>query len=402
MTRPDSPLRLAVVGAGGFGEFLTAAIAGLPSVRLAAISDLDIGRAQRLGATQGVPTTDWDGLLADADVHALAITTPPATHAALTIAALNAGKHVFCEKPLATTVVDATAVRSAVAATGRTLVVDHVLRYNPLLRLIGKLRADGTLGPVQRFSFENDAADEDLPAGHWFWDAAVSGGIFVEHGVHFFDAASALLGGPPLRVQAMGAVRPDGDAAGATDLAVATAAYPCGALATFAHGFSHPRRCERQLLRVDLGTAEARLSGWIPVSVALDMWTDDTGVTALRRLANERSDALALPGFRLTGDERITVRVATDAGPPAARGRGRDRVLPHHVSMDVDLGGAAAKQRVYAESVRAAVTDLARCAAGSGTPVADVDCGWASVATACAAEQSMHTATTVAIPMSET
>ena len=69
--------------------------------------------------------------------------------------------------------------------------------------------------------------------------------------------------------------------------------------------------------------------------------------------------------------------------------------------MSADLGGAAAKQRVYAESVRAAVTDLVNCATGGGSPVANVDCGWASVATACAAEKSMSTGMTVEIPISD-
>jgi predicted dehydrogenase len=330
-------------------------------------------------------------------VHAVVITTPPSTHAALAIEALDTGKHVFCEKPLATTLADATAVRDAVAATGHILVVDHVLRYNPLLRMIGRLRVDTILGPAQRFLFENDAADEHLPAGHWFWDPAVSGGILVEHGVHFFDAAAALLGGPALRVQAMGAVRPHGDAAGVIDLAVATAAYPDGALATFAHGFSHPRRCERQLMRIDFGTAEARVHGWIPVSAELDLWTDDAGAAAARQLPARGADLLAVPGYRLTGGERISVNVATDAAPTAARGRGHDHHLPHHVAIQVDLGGAAAKQRVYAESIRAAVADLATCVTHGGPPVATGDSGWASVATACAADQSIHTGTTVQI-----
>ncbi|MBQ0906006.1 Gfo/Idh/MocA family oxidoreductase [Micromonospora sp. U21] len=64
------------------------------------------------------------------------------------------------------------------------------------------------LGPVRRLAFENDASDEDLGPEHWFWDERASGGIFVEHGVHFFDAADALVGSTPESVQGMLGHRP--------------------------------------------------------------------------------------------------------------------------------------------------------------------------------------------------
>ena len=89
-----------------------------------------------------------------------------------------------------------------------------MLRYNPVLaRAAPHCTTTGCSVPVQRFAFDNDAADEDLPADHWFWDDTVSGGIFVEHGVHFFDAAQhADRADPATHVQAMGdarAGRPD-------------------------------------------------------------------------------------------------------------------------------------------------------------------------------------------------
>ena len=220
--------------------------------------------------------------------------------------------------------------------------------------------------------------------------------------MHFFDAAAALLGGPASSVQAMGAARPDGDAAGVTDLVVATAAYSGGALATFAHGFSHPSRAERQLMRIDFGTAEARVHGWIPVIAELDVWTDDSGVELALQLPDRLDELLGVPGLRLTGIEKVDVSVTRDAAPAAARGRGHDRVLPHHVSITVDLGGAEAKQHVYAESVRAAMHDFASCISGGGRPVADVDSGWAAVATAVAGTEAMRTRTTVAVPQLST
>jgi predicted dehydrogenase len=264
------------------------------------------------------------------------------------------------------------------------LVVDHVLRYNPILRALGRLR-DPLLGPVQRFAFENDASDEDLGPDHWFWDERISGGIFVEHGVHFFDAANALIGTLPEAVQGMATRRPGTDL---VDLVVATARHPGGALATYAHGFTHAHRCERQLMRIDFGAAEARVTGWIPVHATVDVWTDDAGAALVDGLPDRAGELLAVDGHRLGGRAGIEVDVERDAGPAWARARGLDRRLPHRARLTIDLGGEPAKQRVYAESVRAAMADLARCANTGGAPAAGPLEGWTAVVVAAAARRS--------------
>jgi predicted dehydrogenase len=270
-------------------------------------------------------------------------------------------------------------------------VVDHVLRYNPILRAVERLR-DPLLGPVQRFAFENDASDEDLGPDHWFWDEGISGGIFVEHGVHFFDAAHALIGSLPEAVQAMVGPRPGG---AMVDLAVATTRHSGGVLATFAHGFSHAHRCERQLMRIDFGAAESRITGWIPVHAAIDVWTDDEGAALADRLPGHTRELLAVAGHRLDDQARVEVAVERDAGPERARARGLTRHLPHRARISIDLGGEAAKQRVYAESVRAAMADLVRCARTGARPVAGPDEGRAAVVVAAAARRSARQERTV-------
>ncbi len=292
----------------------------------------------------------------------MVIATPPSTHAPLSLDALAAGRHVFCEKPLALTVAEAETVRDAAVASGRTFVVDHVLRYNPVLAALRRLHEAGVLGAVQRFAFENDAADEDLPCGHWFWDDAVSGGILLEHGVHFFDAAAMLIGAPARRVQAIGTTRADGR----TDTVVCTVAHAGGALATHAHGFSHAHRAERQLMRLDYGLAEARVHGWIPLRAELDIWTDR--VDAFERIADDGGDLLAVPGIPASGHERVDVRVERDVAPADTRARGVPRRAPHHVTVRIDLGGPERKQAVYRDSVAAALLDLARCAQTGSDP----------------------------------
>lgn len=383
------PLGVGLVGCGGFGAFVLDAVAGLPGLRLAAVADPDPARAAALGARHGVPAIgSLDELLARDDVAAVLIATPPATHAAMATAALRAERHVFCEKPLATTAEDAAAVVLEARRAGRVLVVDHVLRYNPLLRAVRRLTGEGLLAPARRFLFENDAADEDLGPDHWFWDPAHSGGIFVEHGVHFFDAARELLGSDPVSVRATAVRRPGGP----VDMVSADVLHPGGVLASHLHSFTHAHRCERQLMRLDHGFAESRISGWIPVWAEVSAWTDEAGAAAWEELPGRAAALLAVDGFRPHGQERITVEVERDAGGAApSRGRGEQRSAPHHVRAVLDLGGAPRKPYVYAESVRAAVADLLRAAHEGGEPVADAVSGLAAVAVAEAATRAAET-----------
>lgn len=391
------PLGLGIVGAGGFGQFVASAAAGMDEVRLVAVTDADTTRARRVAdAHRADAVADVAVLLGEDRVQAVVIATPPSTHAPLSLQTLAAGRHVFCEKPVALTEPDANAVRAAVKATGRTYVVDHVLRYNPVLAALHRLREAGRLGAVQRLAFENDAADEDLPAGHWFWDDTISGGILLEHGVHFFDAATMLIGAPARRVQAIGSTRPNGP----TDTVVCTVAHTGGALATHAHGFSHAHRAERQLMRLDYGLAEARVYGWIPLRADLDIWTEQAD--AFERLAGRGADLLAIPGMQPSGREQITVTVERAVADAATRARGMARRAPHHASMRIDLGGPDVKQAVYRSSVRAALADLVNCARTGATPRANIDVGHAAVAVAAAGTRALHDGRTHHLPPTET
>lgn len=391
---PTGPA-VALVGCGAFGSFVLDAIRDIPALRVVACADADRGRARTLAARHGAAVhTSVEEVSALADVDVVVLATPPAAHAEAAVTALRAGKHVFCEKPMALTVEDATRVEAAARASRGVFVVDHVLRYNPLLRLLQRLGQEGLLDPLRRFAFENDASDEDLGPDHWFWDPKHSGGIHVEHGVHFFDAANALMGAGPLEIQGTD-VRREG---GPVDIVVATAVHPGGAVATHTHSFTHAHRAERQLMRLDYGFAEARVTGWIPTYATLTAWTDDAGAARWEKLPARAAELLAVPGLRPHGQERITVSVARDAGSSRpARGRGITRSVPHRVDCVVDLGGEARKPHVYTESVRAAMTDLLHCAAHGGTPRADAHAGLTAVAAAQAATRSAQTGRTVTL-----
>ena len=342
-----------------------------------AVADLDPARAEALAATHRVAACAPDLLLEDPRVAVVAVATPPASHAGLALAALRAGRHVFCEKPLATRLGDATALLAAsTRAGGPRLTVDYVLRRNPLYALLGRLQ-QAVLPPPRRFALENLASDERLGPDHWFWDREVSGGIAVEHGVHFFDAAAWLLGSQPERVQALEATRPDGR----VDTVLAAAGHPGGATASYAHSFARPDRSESVWTTLDWGeAASGRLYGWIPVELELDVRTDGPGLAAAQALTTDQRAALAVPGYRPSGAERITLELASRGQP------GR-----WDLRLRATLGGQAAKPRVYRESVRAGLADLLAAVTTGDLPAVTPADAWTSLATALAVQESAAT-----------
>jgi Oxidoreductase family, NAD-binding Rossmann fold len=304
-----------------------------------------------------VELPDLDDLLASGEVDAVVIATPPDSHAPLVRRALEHGVDVFCEKPIATSIADADEMVAAADRRGRVIVVDHVLRYNPLLRAVRRIQ-DAMDWTVIRFLFENDAADESLPREHWFWDEATSGGIFIEHGVHFFDAAAMFIDEPATAVCAVATSR---DGWPAPDLVTATVTHGA-ALATYTHSFTHAHRAERQLTRIDYGPAEARIRGWIPVDAEIVAFTDPAGRDRLLGLAGEPD--LLLQGSSVgdaTTTPRVQVTVEAVDGPPTATGRGVVFPASERVTVRLSLGGEPAKAEVYRAGVTAALQDLHDC-----------------------------------------
>lgn len=142
---------VAVVGAGYWGPNLVRNFQAAPRFRLVSLCDLDIERARAvLGRYSTVrATSSVAEVLADPDVHAVAIATPAATHIEVGLAAIEAGKHVLVEKPLATSYADGFKMVTAADERGLVLMCDHTFCYTPVVRRLRQLVHDGELGDLQ-------------------------------------------------------------------------------------------------------------------------------------------------------------------------------------------------------------------------------------------------------------
>jgi predicted dehydrogenase len=143
-------VRLAVAGAGYWGINHVRAAASLRSARLVAVadpSDAARARAARLAPSARLET-EFDAILAAADVDAVILATPARDHAAQAVAALDAGKHVLVEKPLALSTVDALRVQAAAERAKKTLMVGHLMLFHPAFERLQQLVRDGELGAL--------------------------------------------------------------------------------------------------------------------------------------------------------------------------------------------------------------------------------------------------------------
>ena len=285
----SQPLALGLIGPRGFGAFCTGAYHDAGVARVVAFAGRDAEALASAARQYGVPHiyTDWREMLRDPAVEAVHIVTPPDRHAEMATAALEAGKHVFVEKPLATSAADAEAILAAGAAAGKVVGVNFVMRYDPLYRAVLTIARNGWLGPLTHVGFENYASDEGLSDDHWFWDPIASGGIFIEHGVHFFDIIGAIAGAPARKVLGRTWVR--GDGTNKEDRVQALVTYANGVEASFYHAFNRPGALEKQAAHFAFERGHVTLHGWIPTSLMLDAVVDDAGFAGLQTVLPDRS-----------------------------------------------------------------------------------------------------------------
>lgn len=188
-------MRIGILGAGFMGTTHARAYARIPGVEIVAVSSRDLDKAEKLAAEVGAKaTTDDLAIIEDPSIEAISNTLPTHLHPEATIAALAAGKHVLLEKPFALTAPDCDGMIAAAGASGRILMVAHVLRFwGEYVSLVEFVRS-GRLGrPIsasaQRLS--------QLPAwADWFLDPALSGGAVLDLSVHDFDVLNWVLGTP--------------------------------------------------------------------------------------------------------------------------------------------------------------------------------------------------------------
>ena len=239
------PIGVAVIGCGGIGQTHARAFRELVGARLIGVSSRDAGRARRMGEAEETDfTTDAASLIADPRVQLVSIATSSGSHAPLALAALQAGKHVVIEKPLAMTTQDGRRVLDEAAQRGLTVSVIFQRRFEATFQAVARAVAAGALGRLLLIeaSCPYFRPQSYYDSASWRGTVADDGGALMNQGIHLVDLL-LWIGGPARRV--MGQMATQRHQMEAEDLAVAVVNLQNGALATLlastnlAPGFPH-------------------------------------------------------------------------------------------------------------------------------------------------------------------
>jgi predicted dehydrogenase len=229
-------LRVALIGCGFIGRFHSTAIRavvsrGLLDVEYVAVCDENIERARSFAEiTGGEVATSAAEIIDSPDIDAVYICVPTAYHKDLVLRAAARGKHIFCEKPLATNLADVEEMVATVEAAGVHAAVGLVLRHSPILTVLRDLMEDATLGRLMTVVFRDD---QFFPitgqyASDWRKDASIAGaGTLLEHSIHDIDVLHWFAG--PVRT-VRGTLGNFAGYEGVEDLVVSTLDFESGAV----------------------------------------------------------------------------------------------------------------------------------------------------------------------------
>jgi predicted dehydrogenase len=195
-----APLRFGVVGAGAITTLgHIPSLQSLPGVEIVAVCDTNLERARQAAAKFNIPNAyaDFQEVARHPDVDAVTIGVPNAFHAPAALAALDNGKHVLCEKPLATSVADGEAMVAAARRSGKVLAVNMSNRPRPEFLALHAAVQSGKLGTVT-YALGRMIRQNGIPGfGSWFTRKELAGGgATMDIGVHMLDAVMWILGFP--------------------------------------------------------------------------------------------------------------------------------------------------------------------------------------------------------------
>jgi len=286
----NEKLELGLIGCGNRGAWIGDLFQQNSNTKVVALHDYFQDRvqaaAERLEVSSDRCYIGLDGYkeLLESGVDAVAVESPPYFHPEQTVAALEAGKHVYLAKPIAVDVPGCMAIVDAARKIHgkQTILVDFQTRNDPLFREAAQRIHDGMIGEVVcgqayyhtgRLRLHAEPGTEVARLRNWVFDKALSGDIIVEQNIHVLDVANWFIGGHPVSAQGLGGRKARTDVGDCWDHFSVTYSYEDDVLLTFssnqfAPGFND--LCTR--VYGPLGTADAHYGGDVSIRGKSESW----------------------------------------------------------------------------------------------------------------------------------
>lgn len=206
MAGVDGNLRIGLVGAGGIAQTYVRVFEAIEGASITAVADVRGRAATAIAETvRGTAYPSHRALLEDADVDAILVCTPPATHAEIALRSIECGHHVMCEKPLAIDVGSARSMINAAETAGVVFTMGAKFRFVEDVIRARQIVASGVLGEL--IVLENLFASRVDMSRRWNSDPVISGGgVIIDNGTHSVDIVRYFLG-PIVDVMAVEANR---------------------------------------------------------------------------------------------------------------------------------------------------------------------------------------------------
>jgi predicted dehydrogenase len=205
-----APIRWGILGTGRITVRLVRAIGASEGGRLVAVASRDAARAAAYAREHAIPRSfgSYEALLADPAIDAVYVALPNHLHTPWTVRALDAGKHVLCEKPIAVSLADMDQLDAAARRSGRVVAEAYMALHHAQTRLALAMIGAGELGDVRfvRGSFSFDIANESDPR----LDQAMAGGCLWDLGGYIVNMARRVAASEPVEVEAMAVVGASG------------------------------------------------------------------------------------------------------------------------------------------------------------------------------------------------
>jgi myo-inositol 2-dehydrogenase/D-chiro-inositol 1-dehydrogenase len=248
--QPEKTVGTAMIGIGNRGSFLLQGVVRQPNAKVLALCDIKPDRLDKAAsaAARDNPATfaDWRRVIDRKDVDAVFIATPPYLHSEMAVAALKAGKNVYCEKPIGVTPAQVRAILDAAKGSNKVFVAGQQLRSQKQFGQTVRKIHEGVIGDVIMVKAQRHAT-ADLPhdgtSADWYFDVTKSGGYLIEQSVHNLDLCNWVIDAHPTRACGFGGILLyKNDPPGRTifDCGSLTYDYPRGVKMSFTQNVFHP------------------------------------------------------------------------------------------------------------------------------------------------------------------